>query len=194
MADPQPKIEFLRGKRVILRPALREDIPWFLKWINDPDIAQYIAAYLPTMEPKEIGWFENLAKEREVNIVLVILVDEKPIGTLGLHNIYWKDRRATMGYMIGEKEYWGKGYGTEAEMLSLHYAFNTLNLRKICASVLEFNTRSFRCLQKCGYVEEGRQKAHHFKNGRYWDDILFAVFKKNWLPLWKKFRKEHLGQ
>jgi RimJ/RimL family protein N-acetyltransferase len=92
--------------------------------------------------------------------------------------------------MIGEKEYWGKGYGTEAKMLLLHYAFDTLNLRKICSSVISFNERSHKYSLKCGYKEEGRRKAQLFRDGKYWDEIQLAVFRKDWLLLWKKFQAE----
>ncbi len=183
---------FLKGKRVSLRPLLRSDVPFLLRWINNPEVYHYLSAYLPKMEADEEAWLDSLAKQKDTHIVLMILVEDVPIGTMGIHNINWKDRVATTGAMIGEKEYQGRGYGSEAKMILLNYAFNVLNLRKICSSVIEFNERSYRYNLKCGYTVEGRLREHVFKEGRYWDQILMAVFRDNWLPLWEKFKKEQL--
>ncbi|MDO8557551.1 MAG: GNAT family protein [Candidatus Jorgensenbacteria bacterium] len=185
-------IQFLRGKKVTLRPVVKEDVPRFLVWINDPDVRQYLSMYLPVMEADEQAWFENLSKSKETDIVFLIIADDQPIGCMGIHRINWKDKTAITGAFIGEKKYWGKGYGTEAKMLLLNYAFNSLNLRKVCASVLSFNGRSHAYQLKCGYKEEGRRKQQVYKNGRYWDEIFTAVFKKDWLPLWRKYRKTNL--
>lgn len=188
-------IKFLVGKRVYLRPLLKEDVPFLLRWVNDPEVYQYLNRCLPAMETEEEEWIENLNKKKGVDIVLMIcLVDEdQPIGTMGLHGINQKDGVATTGALIGEKDCWGKGYGTEAKMLLLNYAFNTLNLRKICSSVLAFNKRSKRYSEKCGYTVEGILKRQCFVNGRYVDEVLMAVFKSDFMPLWRKFRKEHLS-
>lgn len=188
MTDQQ-SIVFLKGKRVVLRPLMKEDVPLLLRWINDPDITQYLNAYLPMMEADENEWFENLHKRKDHNLVCMMVVDEKPIGTMGIHGIDWKNRTAGTGALIGEKDYWGKGYGTEAKMLLLNYAFNTLNLRKICSTVLAFNKRSHAYLLKCGYAEEGRRIKQHYLKGRYWDEILMAVFKKDFMPLWRRYQK-----
>ncbi|MDP2650318.1 MAG: GNAT family protein, partial [bacterium] len=72
----------------------------------------------------------------------------------------------------------------------LDFAFNQLNLHKVCSCVHAFNTRSVRYSEKCGYVVEGVLKAHNFLNGAYHDEIHMAVFREPWLPLWEKYRKE----
>lgn len=193
MLETKTRIEFLKGKRLILRPILKKDIPYLLRWINDEDVTQYLATYLPMMEADQEKWLEALAKDKQTNLVfMIVTTDGKPIGTMGLHHINWQNRVAITGALIGEKEYWGKGYGTEAKMLLLNYAFNTLNLRKVCSSVFSCNKRSYAYQVKCGYVEEGRRRRQFYKKGRYWDEILMAVFKKDWLPLWREYRKTHL--
>ncbi len=184
-------VVFLKGKHVYLRPPMKEDIPLFLKWMNDEEVNQYLMAFLPLTEADEMEWLESLSKKKSESITLVIVHAKsgRAIGTMGLHRISWKDRRGTTGAVIGEKKFRNKGYGSEAKMLFLNYAFNTLNLRKICSSVLGFNARSVAYSKKCGYKVEGTLKSHIFKNGEYQDEIHMAVFKEDWLPLWKKFRK-----
>lgn len=188
-------IVFLKGKKVILRPLRKSsDLEYTLRWINDPEIRRYLTTFLPISEQKEESWFDEML-ESEKNLVFAIeiwdgIFNGVFIGTIGLHQINWKDGIATSGTLIGEKEHWNAGYGTDAKMILLDYAFNTLNLRKICSSVLEFNIRSLRYNLHCGYKIEGRRKKQIFKDGKYWDEIILAVFKKDWLPFWKKYQNQ----
>ena len=112
----------------------------------------------------------------------------RAIGMIGIHNIDWKNRLGETEIAIGEKEFWSKGYGTEATMVLLHYAFDTLNLRKMHAAIYGFNKASQVYKKKCGYQVEGVQRQHVFKNGEYHDRILVAVFREDWLPIWERFQ------
>lgn len=190
----EKEIVFLRGKRVNLRPVLRSDIQLLLRWMNDPEVYRYLNTFFPAYELDEERWIEKVADEKEHHVQLaMVTVEGTHIGNMGLHRIHWKDRVAWSGAVIGEKEYWGRGFGTEAKMLLLNHAFNVMNLRKVTAAHFEFNDRSRESQAKCGYREEGRLKAHHYLDGRYWDEVLMSVFKEDWLPLWDAYRKEHLS-
>lgn len=183
-------IVFLRGKKTILRPLLESDIPLLQKWINDPDVRQFLKRIFPAMEADEREWLERIHKNADKGVALMIVVDGKAIGTMGLHGINWKDRFATTGAMIGEKSYWGKGYGTDAKMALLDYAFNTLGLRKIMSRVFAFNERSLAYSLHCGYRIEGRLKRQRFAHGRYWDEIILGLFRSQWLPYWERYNKK----
>ncbi|MBI2108644.1 MAG: GNAT family N-acetyltransferase [Parcubacteria group bacterium] len=179
------------GKNIILRPPTKADIPKFLVWFNDPEINGYLNRYLPVYERDEELWLESLQKNKETDIVFVIeTIGGVSLGTVGLHRIHWKDRTGVLGIAIGEKKYWNKGIGTEAIMLLLDYAFNALNLRKITLSVLGNNKRGQACYHKCGFIVEGCCVREIYKNGRYEDEILMAVFKKGWRSLWKKYKNK----
>lgn len=191
--NKETKVVFRDGKRIYLRPILESDIPYFLKWMNDEGLTKYLIVYLPQTEASEKRWFERVTKsDTDIIFAIVEKSTDKLIGTMGLHNISWKDRTATTGAIIGEAEYWDRGYGTEAKMLLLNYAFNTLNLRKICSSVRDFNARSVKYQKKCGYKEEGRRIEEHYVDGKYYDTILTAVFKKDWLPIWEIYKEKNL--
>ena len=162
-----------------------------MKWINDPEVRQFVTRVFPATEGQEREWLESASKKTETDIVLVIEVKGEPIGTIGIHGINWKDRTATTGALIGEKDYWDKGYGTDAKMVLLDYAFNTLNLRKIMSRVKAFNKRSIAYSLHCGYTVEGRLRRQHFVGGRYWDEIILGLFKNQWLPCWQKYCNKH---
>ena len=187
----QHKVVFLTDGVVILRPVLRSDIPFALSCVNDPGVRCFISSYLPMLEEDEEKWVKRLHEQKETNIVFAIEVDEKTIGFMGLHNIKWKDRVAVTGAMIKEKENRGKGYGTRAKMLMLHYAFYECNLRKICSHALAFNGASIGFNEKCGYKEEAVLKKHIWNNGEYVDLVQSAVFLEDFVPLWEEHKKKY---
>ncbi|NQV00745.1 MAG: GNAT family N-acetyltransferase [Parcubacteria group bacterium] len=187
----EQKVIFLKGRKSVLRPLNKEtDLQSCLRWINDQDVIQYVSAYLPSSTQDEEEWFNNLQKRKE-DIVLGIetLVGEF-IGVTGLHNINWKDRTASHGVIVGEKKYWGRGYGTDANMVLLDYAFNTLNLRRIYSSVIAFNERSLQYHLTCGYQIEGVQRKQAYKKGKYWDVIFLGVFEEEWLLASGEYQKK----
>lgn len=184
------RVVFLKGRKTILRPLSKEtDLSRCLRWINDPEVNQYLARYYPMSLQGETEWFDKLYKDEHSFPFAIETIEGEFIGIMGLHDIKSMDRTATTGALIGEKEYWGKGFGADAKMALLDYAFNTLNLRKICSRVIAYNKRSLAYSLRCGYEIEGTLKRHVYKKGRYYDEILLAVFKEKWLPLWRKYKK-----
>ncbi len=182
------RIVFLRGAKTILRPVRKStDLERCMRWVNDPEVRQYIRAYLPLNEVDEVAWLDRPSPRNDIQLAIETL-DGCHIGNIGFHEISWRDGTATTGTIIGEKQYWGQGYGTDAKMLLLHYAFHTLNLRKICSLVYASNGRSLRYNQKCGYQKEGVRREQYFINGAYCDQILLAVFRDDWEPLWREYQ------
>jgi RimJ/RimL family protein N-acetyltransferase len=186
----QDDVVFLKGGKVYLRPVRSEDLSIFLRWTNDPEMRWlYLKRPFPIDEIEGSKWVMELHKRTDTVILVICLKSGRAIGMIGLYHIDWKNRVGTTENVIGEKQFWGKGYGSEAKMLILNYAFNTLNLRKVCATVYGFNKRSQAYNKKCGYQVEGVQRQHIFMNGEYHDRILMAVFRDEWQPIWNRFLK-----
>jgi RimJ/RimL family protein N-acetyltransferase len=178
----------LKGKSVLLRPFKRADISYFLKWFNDPEIVQYLDMYLPMTEMGEEKFIEELGTTRVNTDVLFVIeaiegASTKPIGNCGLHQINPKDRNAIFGIVIGEKDYWSKGYGVEAAQLIIDYGFQQLNLHRISSAAVAFNERSIKLHKKLGFWEEGRLRQAMFKSGQYHDRLEFGLLKEEWKGL-----------
>jgi RimJ/RimL family protein N-acetyltransferase len=175
----------LKGKSVLLRPVRRSDLSNFLTWFNDPEVTQYLSFYLPMTEMAEEKWIEERGTTRansDANFVIEALEGDgsKAIGSIGLSGINPKDHNAMFGIAIGEKDYWSKGYGTEAARLLVNYGFEQLNLHRINSFAYAFNERSIRMHKTVGFKEEGRQREAVFKNGKYHDHVVFGILREEW--------------
>jgi RimJ/RimL family protein N-acetyltransferase len=179
---------FLRGRKTILRPPnLEQDLHLFYKWINDPEVRRFLKVFRPTSLESEKKFIESTNGSSNSIIFTMETFEGQAIGVMSLEKIDWKNRRAVTGTFIGEKDFWGLGYATDAKMELLRYAFDELNLHKICSGAVEFNERSVAYSQKCGYRIEGREKQHIFRDGKYYDHILLAVFRKGWFNAYQKY-------
>lgn len=184
-------IVFLEGKTVLLRPLdKRSDAEKMQRWINDPEVRLNLATVFPQTLKNEEDFIDRCGDATK-GIVFAMVIKETGefIGVMGLHDIDWPNRNATTGALIGEKQYWGKGYGTDAKMILLNYAFNTLNLHTVSSSVIAFNKRSLGYSSHCGYKIDGVCRACIFREGRYWDRVMLSVMKKDWLPIWRRYQK-----
>ncbi len=187
--ENQNRIVFLSGRITNLRPFSKSDIPTMTRWINSPEVRQFVATDEPRTEQYEEAWYNKLGSDKDNIVVCVETKDGIPIGIMGLHKINWVHRVATTGAILGEKEYWGKGYGTDAKLMLLHYAFNRKNLRKVKSAVFSFNERSLRYSLRCGYKEEGRLRREVERDGQLHDVIQLAVFREDWLPVYERYMK-----
>lgn len=185
-------VMFLQGKRLYLRPVERNDIPLLQKWINDPEVRKYLSNSFPLSLTDEEKYFERISNisKNEVTLAVVRKKDDVLLGSIGLHRIDYVNGIATTGSMYGRKSEWNKGYATEAKMILLEYAFLTLNLRKICSTAICGNIGSIKHNMNCGYKKEGIRKSHYFREGKYHDAVMLAVFKKDWEKVWKKNSKK----
>lgn len=183
------KVIFLKGNRVNLRLLTEDDVDKIVQWANDPEVTQFVTLTYPMTYEQELEWIKNSSGKTDKFVFGIETKDGMYIGNISIANINYIHRTATTGAMIGDKDYWDKGYGSEAKMLLLNYAFNTLNLRKICSGAIAFNERSIAYQKKTGGEVEGVKKAQFYKNGQYYDEIKLAVFKENWKPFWEKYQK-----
>jgi RimJ/RimL family protein N-acetyltransferase len=166
------------GDRVRLRGIEREDIPTFVRWLNDPEVRRYLELYLPISRAEEERWFEARLADDSSRVFAIETGEGMVIGNIGLHQLDWKNRNAMLGIVIAEKEYWGRGYGTDAITALLGFAFNEMNLHRIYLSVFDFNERAIRCYEKCGFRREGRAREALFREGRYRDSIHMAILRE----------------
>ncbi|MFC1936817.1 GNAT family N-acetyltransferase, partial [Chloroflexota bacterium] len=127
------------GERIRLRALEREDLPQFVKWFNDPEVTSGLFNIFPMSMGVEEQWYENMLKRPPEEHPLCAEVKEgedwKLIGNIGLMHFDKTAHSAEVGIVIGEKDYWDQGYGTEMMSLMLKHCFETLNLHRVMLRV-----------------------------------------------------------
>lgn len=157
----------------------------FSRWARDSEYFRLLDNDPPHLwsVKKVKEWIEkDLEKDplEEHFFAVRTLADEKLIGFVGLWGLNWVQGDSFVGIGIGEREYWGKGYGGDAMRLILRYAFDELNLRRVSLDVFEYNTRAIRSYEKCGYVHEGRQRQAMRRDGRRYDILYMGILREEW--------------
>lgn len=175
----------LEGRLVRLRAMEPTDAERLYEWINDHEVTHYLMARYPYSLEFEKDWLAGAAKGNDFGEVRLAIEtkDGVHIGNCGLHRGRPEDRHAELGIMIGEKDYQSNGYGTDAVMTLVRFAFEQMNLNKVSLGVFEFNERAQACYRKCGFVEEGRAREEYFQDGRYWDIVRMGVLRREFEAL-----------
>lgn len=175
------------GERIRLRAAEKEDIPLFLRWINDAEVAENLLFATPISRHEEEAWYESMMKKPPEEHVLVIEIKDPknqreytPVGNCQFHDIHWRNRSSEVGIMIGEKSLWDQGYGTETMRLMLDHGFNTLNLHRIWLQVFAKNKRGIRAYEKSGFKYEGKYRLAEYQHGKYQDVHLMSILIDEW--------------
>lgn len=156
------------------------------RWMRDSEFVRLMdsdpARLLSVDKYKE--WFEKDMVDEQKNDELFFLIEtlseNHPIGLIGLDGIRWTHGDAWVGIGLGERDYWGKGYGSDAMRILLRYAFSELNLHRLSLSVFEYNRRAIRSYQKVGFVDEGRARQFLNRDGQRYDLLFMGILRAEW--------------
>jgi RimJ/RimL family protein N-acetyltransferase len=150
-----------------------------LLWLNDPELTRWtLVGDLPLCRLAEEDFFDRAGRATTADDALSFAIetlDGEHIGFSGLHKIDWRNGVATTGTLVGRRDLWGHGYGTDAARVRLRYAFEVLNLRLLLSEVMDGNEGSLRMLARAGYREVGRIPHHRWKRGAWRDSVLLAI-------------------
>jgi RimJ/RimL family protein N-acetyltransferase len=178
-------MSIIYGERIRLRAVEREDVKKFCVWVNDPEVTRHLMLYLPLSTVDEENWFDAMTKREQSEKPLAIEIRAgdgwKMIGNCGVFGIDMVSRLGELGIMIGEKDEWNKGYGTETMSLLLRHCFETLNLNRVHLHVYAENLGGKRAYEKAGFVVEGCLREAIYKRGKYDDVIVMSVLRSEWI-------------
>ena len=186
------KTLFIRGEKISLRPVDLDDVEGdYLRWVNDSSVTQYMGTLcFPTTKTALRQYIEKQIGDRDVVFFAVVENENgKHIGNAKLGPIDWINRRTSFGRMVGDRSYWGKGYGTEITKLLLEYAFLVLNLNKVTGAVSVENEGSIRSNLKAGFSVEGRLKEYIYNDGCYKDALFVGITRKEYMNIHHKSKQ-----
>ena len=173
----------LQGEKVLLRALRREDLPRLCVFNNDLEVELAGGGDPPfpqSLERLQAEFDSEAAKGGRNGPAFAIEADGQLIGQCALFQFDEVAHTAMLGIGIGDKSYWGRGYGGEAIRLLLDYAFRLRNLRRVWLSVNSTNERAIRAYRACGFVEEGRLRQHVWSNGAYIDLVYMGLLRTEW--------------
>ena len=178
----EPK--FIESPRIYFRAVTMADAEGnYLRWMNDPEVTQFLESRFKPQSVESIQAYIADVSDSKDNIFCAIVQksDHRHIGNIRLGPIDWIHRRAEVGILIGEKDCWGHGLGTEAYKMMTEHAFFSLNLNKVTAGAYEENAGSRHALIRAGFVEEGRRRSHCFVDGTYVDVFVYGALREEFV-------------
>lgn len=170
--------------RVKLRKMTVEDTELYHKWRNDMEVMHSTNPSLDVYSLEQTKEFVEqviLGSHNAKSYILVEKENEISIGIVSLINMDYQNRNAECIIDIGEKEYWGKGFGPEGLQLLLDYAFYELNLHRVSLKVFSFNERAIRLYTKLGFTKEGKSRQSLFRNGTWHDIIHMGILQTEYM-------------
>jgi len=170
----------LKSKNLSLREIRKSDLSKFVKWLNDPDITEFLTIIPPLTYEQEQKWYEEMCSDdTKINFSIDLNETDELIGMCGfnINRIY---KCAHLGIIIGEKKYWNKGYGTECLKLLINHIFSNYEFERIELDVFEYNLMAIRCYEKVGFVKEGIKRNAIFKKGKYQNIVMMSILRSEW--------------
>lgn len=174
-----------------LRRLEEKDLERVLDWRNSDPIRTYMFTDWKISLEEHKSWFQSLQESNSAQ-TLVFEYLQKPYGVVNLTQINHQNKTCYWGFYIGEPER-PKGLGAAMGYMAIEYIFNTLNMRKLYAEVLAFNTISLKYHGKLGFQKEGYLVEHVWKNGTFQDVVVESLFNQRWQVLREGLRSSILG-
>lgn len=155
-----------------LREMAVEDLEMVREWRNHPDIKKFMFNQNDVLPEEHLSWFQH-AKLNRFKTLLIYMEEALPLGFVQFTPIRNQESIVEWGFYIAP--YANKGTGTKMAILAMDVAFKRLNVHKIFAEILEYNTPSIRLHQKIGFSQEGLLRDHYFDGENYHDVHFFGL-------------------
>jgi len=173
-------IPFLEGHLTLLRGLTEADLDGpMAQWSNDREVTRmlYRGAFPETRKTAAAAMAAVASNPQEVELAIEDVASGKHIGIAGLHSMNRIAHSAEFRILIGDKTFWGGGYGTEVTPLMVVYGFEVLNMHKVWLGVTADNVGAVRCYEKVGFVHEGVLRDETYRNSRYYDAIRMSILR-----------------
>lgn len=169
----------LETERLLLRPYMREDTAEVARLLNDTEMARFLMVIPhPFVEFDartlvKAAW-RRLTGGRGFDLLITVKGDSGgPVGSVGV-GLHDERRRGELGFWIG-REYWGRGYASEAARRMVSFATETLCVPRLTGTVAADNAASLAVLGRLGFVETGRGEKRVPSTGEMREVIFFEL-------------------
>lgn len=175
----------LKGQKTTIRPIEDDDLDTMYQWYNDQEVNLWSSGAWPinTLLNKDQLAAKFLDGSPDTYRYVILDENELLIGTVGFREVNVPSRSVTLFIIIGNKTYWGKGYGTDALIAFSRFLFTQWNFHRISLDTWDENNRAIRVYEKIGFRIEGRQREARFVLGNYHDAILMGLLREEFFVL-----------
>jgi RimJ/RimL family protein N-acetyltransferase len=176
----------LQGHTIRLTAVEEDDLATIGRWYQDAGFARLFDATpaAPRSAAVLARWLDEAQKDKHGYLFAIRPVNDSTLlGYAELDGILWSNGNAWLGLGLGDRDNWGKGYGSEATQLALAFAFDELNLHRVQLSVFAYNERAIALYEKLGFVHEGTYREHLRRDGQYYDMYLYGLLRREWREL-----------
>jgi RimJ/RimL family protein N-acetyltransferase len=172
----------IKGDKIYLTELDRANSETIRAWLNDPEVHRYLlVGHVPITREQEDCYYDAQSTATDAyNFEIHVSADGRYVGNVGLMNVNLVHRRGEIGIVVGSKEDWGKGYGGDAIVTCLGFAFLTLGLHSVFIRAHEENQRGLELYRRIGFVETGREREYVYQNGRFSDYVLFDMLESEY--------------
>ena len=177
------------GDNVYLSPISLDDVEEYTHMVNNNIVSVGLgsAVYASTYcADRELDVLKSLRMSH--NFAVRLIENDELLGNIGFNDIDSVNKSGTLGIMLGNEKYHGKGYGKETLILLLDYGFSLLNLRNIVLYVFEYNEIAYNLYKKVGFKEVGRIRKRQELMGKFYDSIVMDILNEEFESLY--IRKE----
>jgi RimJ/RimL family protein N-acetyltransferase len=179
----------LTGDRIYLRPFSKGDLRHVQKWSEDPEMRKLTGEVAPMTRAEAEKWYRRARADKDrIWFAIVLKEGDRVIGETGLLRMFKAWRCTDMTVIIGEKEMWGRGYGTEAGRLLLDHAFGELAFHRVSMGAVGFNERATRFWKGLGFREEGIQRDGYYCDGKFSEFVMMSILEDEYRSLRGKER------
>lgn len=175
----------LKGLKTSIRPIEEDDLDALYQWYNDEEVNLWSSGAWPlnTLQSKDQLAVKFLDGSPDTYRYTILDENVQRIGTLGFKEINVPARSVALFVVIGDKTYWGKGYGTDALIVFARFLFTQWNFHRISLDTWDENIRAIKAYEKVGFKIEGRQREARYVQGSYHDTILMGLLREEFLAL-----------
>lgn len=169
----------LDGERVRFTALQFDNIYKHFRWNNDPELNR-LDSEIP-YEKESFGAFKQrfeqmcfnpspVNRDFEIHAEDGVLIGVAYVADISEHN-----RHGLVGVTIGDRSYWGRGYGRESLELLLTYCFDVMELHRVSAETFEYNEAWKNLVEEAGFSREGAAREYLYRDGEYWDKENYAL-------------------
>ncbi|MCD5324643.1 MULTISPECIES: GNAT family N-acetyltransferase [Pontibacillus] len=171
-------------ERIRFRKLEKDDMEILHRWQNDTTVHTNMSTSIDLYSMEDVEKFYERMKDSR-SYIIVEKESDKEIGSITLVRENNQQQNAEFLLLIGEKEYWGNGYGKEALLLFLNFVFMELNLHRISLKVFSFNEKAKGMYERMGFKVEGQLREAFFRNGKWHDLFIMGMLQDEYMALYK---------